>query len=237
MWECLRCRKRMSVKVGTFMEHSKMSERDWLMMIFFTTVTRQSISALSIQRILGYSRYETVWYMLQRIRNSMAAENRRSLLLGKIDPLTLYNQSFELRYRSNAMVDRMREISLTVEKSYNSKNRIFILAHPGIVKVNDSETEEVGEYRYRYRSVKTNPHLDYAQMLAEGEPRNKVAKWIKNILFNLDCKLKGVHHFVMPYYLQLYIDEFVFRYNLRDESQMFKVAVETLIQLAGHDCG
>jgi hypothetical protein len=41
----------------------------------------------------------------------------------------------------------------------------------------------------------------------------------------------------MPYYLQLYIDEFVFRYNLRDESQMFKVAVETLIQLAGHDCG
>ena len=74
-------------------------------------------------------------------------------------------------------------------------------------------------------------------MLAEGEPSKKVAKWIKNILFNLDCKLKGVHHFVMPYYLQLYIDEFVFRYNLRDESQMFKVAVETLIQLAGHDCG
>ena len=237
MWECLHCRKRMSVKVGTFMEHSKMSERDWLMMIFMMTFTRQSISALSLQRILGYSRYETVWYMLQRIRNSMAAENRRSLLQGNIDPLTLYNQSFELRYRSNAMVDRMREISLTVEKRYNSKNRIFILAHPGIVKVNDCETEEVGEYRYRYRSVKTNTHLDYAQMLAEGEPRKKVAKWIKNILFNLDCKLKGVHHFVMPYYLQLYIDEFVFRYNLRDESQIFKVAVETLIQLAGHDCG
>jgi hypothetical protein len=74
-------------------------------------------------------------------------------------------------------------------------------------------------------------------MLDEGEPRNKAAKWIKKILFNLDCKLKGVHHFVMPYYLQLYIDEFVFRYNLRDESQMFKVAVETLIKLAGHDCG
>ena len=89
-----------------------MSERDWLMMIFMMTFTRKSISALSLQRILGYSRYETVWYMLQRIRNSMAAENRRSLLLGKSDPLTLYNQSFELRYRSNAMVDRMREISL-----------------------------------------------------------------------------------------------------------------------------
>jgi len=207
------------------------------MMIFFMMLSRQSISALSLKSILGYSRYETVWYMLQRIRNSMGAENRRSLLQGKSDPLTLHNQTFELRFRSNAMVDRMREISLTLDKSRNSKNMIFLLAHPGMVKVNGCDMEETGEYRYRYRSVKTNTHLEYTQLIDKGEPSKKVAKWIRNVLFNLKCKLKGVHHFVMPYYLQQYLDEFVFRYNLRDESQIFKVAVETLIQLAGHDCG
>ena len=237
MWQCLLCRKRMSVKVGTFMEHSKMPERDWLMMIFFMMLSRQSISALSLKSILGYSRYETVWYMLQRIRNSMGAENRRSLLQGRSDPLTLHNQSFELRFRSNAMVDRKREVSLTLDKSRNSKNMIFLLAHPGMVKVNGCDMEEVGEYRYRYRSVKTNTHLEYTQLIDKGEPSKKAAKWIRNVLFNLKCKLKGVHHFVMPYYLQQYLDEFVFRYNLRDESQLFKVAVETLIRFAGHDCG
>lgn len=237
MWQCLLCRKRMSVKVGTFMEHSKMPERDWLMMIFFMTLSRQSISALSLQSILGYSRYETVWYMLQRLRNSMGAENRRSLLQVKGDPLTLHNQTFELRFRSNAMVDRVREISLNVEKNYNSKNMIFLLAHPGMIKENGLIKEEIGEYRYRYRSVKTNTHLEYIQIIEEGKPSEKVAKWMKNVLFNLKCKLKGVHHFVMPYYLQLYLDEFVFRFNLRDESQIFKVAVESLIRFAGQLCG
>ena len=114
---------------------------------------------------------------------------------------------------------------------------MFLLAHPGFIKVNDSIQEETGEYRYRYRSVKTNTHLAYSQSLDKGKPSKKTAKWIKNVLFNLECKLKGVHHFVMPYYLQLYIYEFVFRYNLRDESQIFKIAVETLILPFGHDCG
>jgi hypothetical protein len=237
MWQCLSCRHRMSVKVGTFMENSKMSELDWLRMIFFMMLTRQSMSALSLQSILGFSRYETVWYMLQRIRNAMGTENRRSLFQGKCDPLTMHNRKFELRFKSNAMVDRLREISLTVGNNHGSKNEMFLLAHPGLIKVNDCIQEEKGEYRYRYRSVKTYTHLAYSQSLNEGKPSKKTAKWIKNVLFNLECKLKGIHHFVMPYYLQLYIDEFVFRYNLRDESQIFKIAIETLIRPFGHDCG
>ncbi|MBI1266601.1 MAG: hypothetical protein GC193_04120, partial [Cryomorphaceae bacterium] len=86
-------------------------------------------------------------------------------------------------------------------------------------------------------SVKTNAHLAYNQSIDKGKSSEKTAEWIKKVLFNLECKLKGVHHFVMPYYLQLYVDEFAFRYNLRDESQTFKIAVQTLIRSFGHDCG
>jgi hypothetical protein len=67
------------------MEQSKLSYRMWLMAIHLVTATQKSFSALELQRQLGHSRYEPVWYMLHKIRSVMGKRDAIFKLAGYIE--------------------------------------------------------------------------------------------------------------------------------------------------------
>ena len=50
------------------MENSNLSLRKWLMAITFISATKQGFSALEPQRQIGFSRYQTVLNLYQKIR-------------------------------------------------------------------------------------------------------------------------------------------------------------------------
>ncbi len=240
MWQCRSCRKRMSVKVGTCMENSKKPERDWFLVVYMLTTTKQSFSAISIQSILGYSRYETVWYMLQRIRKSMSIENQRQFSIYSNDECSTKKQEFEIRNDKEVFMSPNRDISLIYrrkkELSVNNRKNL-ITAHPQQILVDQVVSDESMDNRYRYRSVKSNQHLALESFLETIKISQGKIKWIENVFFNLKCKLEGIHHLVMPYYLQLYIDEFTFRFNLRHHPKIFERSIELLYGIRRQLCG
>ena len=68
---CKNCNKSISLKSGTVMENSNLSFKSWLFCIKYITMTKKGVSTKEMQRLLGFKRYEPVWYMMHKLRSVM----------------------------------------------------------------------------------------------------------------------------------------------------------------------
>lgn len=68
-FQCSVCRSRTNLKSGTIMEKSKVPLQQWFMVIHFVTSIKKSFSSLELQRQLGFKSYQTIWYMMMKIRS------------------------------------------------------------------------------------------------------------------------------------------------------------------------
>jgi transposase-like protein len=75
-WECPDCRKggayRFSVLVETIFEDTKIGLRQWFKVIYLMLTSKKGVSALQVQRIMGFGSYKTAHYMCHRIRAALA---------------------------------------------------------------------------------------------------------------------------------------------------------------------
>lgn len=79
-FECLKCRKRISLTAGTVMEKSKIPLRDWLYTIHLMTSVKQVLSAKEVQYQLSYKTYEPVWLMMMKLRDIMGKRDNEYTL-------------------------------------------------------------------------------------------------------------------------------------------------------------
>lgn len=49
------------------------------------TLSKESFSALEMQRILGHKRYECIWFMMHKIRPVMSKRDQKYILKGCIE--------------------------------------------------------------------------------------------------------------------------------------------------------
>lgn len=84
-WRCANCMSTTNLRSGTIMEKSKLPVKTWFMCIHLMTSTKKAFSALEMQRQLGSKRYEPIWYMMQKIRLSMAKRDAKYKLQGNIE--------------------------------------------------------------------------------------------------------------------------------------------------------
>jgi len=78
--QCRGCRKQFSVTVGTIMERSHITPRQWVIAFHMMCASKKGVSALQLQRMLGLGSYKSAWHMAHRIRLAMREEPLRSLL-------------------------------------------------------------------------------------------------------------------------------------------------------------
>lgn len=102
---CLSCNKSFSLKSGTVMENSNLSFMTWLFCIKYMTLTKKSISALEMQRLLGQKRYEPVWYMMHKLRIVMGKRDALYELKGNIE----IDEGFFERVESSSKTDENKD--------------------------------------------------------------------------------------------------------------------------------
>jgi hypothetical protein len=76
LWECTACGRQTSVTAGTVMDHTHTPLRLWLWSAYLVATHTPGISAKQLQRQLGIGRYETAWFILQKLRRAMIAPER-----------------------------------------------------------------------------------------------------------------------------------------------------------------
>src|SRR6476469_4769867 len=79
VYECVACRKQHSLLTGTIFEQTKTGLAKWFLAIYLVTSSKGGISAMELQRPMGFGSYQTAWSWLHKVRKAMVAPGRKPL--------------------------------------------------------------------------------------------------------------------------------------------------------------
>ena len=77
--ECAACGKQHSLLAGTIFAQTKTGLARWFLAIFLVTSSKGGISAMELQRQMGFGSYGTAWAWLHKIRRAMVVPGRKPL--------------------------------------------------------------------------------------------------------------------------------------------------------------
>lgn len=237
-YECKSCGFRTSLRSGTIMENSNLPFLVWYRAMFLMSTTKKGFSAKEIQRQLGLKRYEPVWAMVHKIRKAMGNRDSKYTLEGMIEMDEGYftvacsevEQSKGKRGRGaagkkNVMVSAESTPLENPETGKKSKHVRYFKA-----KVLDShESEEVNNYvseSIDEQSIvftdKSTSYVDisnyveiYVTEKSSKETTKETLRWVHIFISNAKRNLLGNYHKIKGKYLQLYLNEFVYKLNRR----------------------
>lgn len=78
--QCKDCRKQFTVTVGTIMQGSHITLRQWIQAFHSMSSHKKGVSALQLQRNLGLHSYNSAWHLAHRIRLAMQTDPIASAL-------------------------------------------------------------------------------------------------------------------------------------------------------------
>lgn len=237
-YECKHCRHRTSLRSGTIMQGSNLSFMAWYKTMFLMTATKKGFSSKEIQKQLGMKRYEPVWAMVHKLRKAMGNRDARYTLEGMIEMdegyFTIESSEVEKskgkRGRGAAgksPVSVMAESTQledieTGEKS--SQCRYFkakVLESHLADEINDTIKESFDEKSIVFTDDSTSyvDISDYVELHFSEKSSDKLTKetlrWVHITISNAKRNFLGNYHKIKGKYLQMYLNEFVYKLNRR----------------------
>jgi transposase-like protein len=79
IYECTACGQQHSLLKGTIFEQTKTGLAKWFLAIYLVTSSKGGISAMELQRQMGFGSYQTAWSWLHKIRRAMVVPDRKPL--------------------------------------------------------------------------------------------------------------------------------------------------------------
>ena len=76
---CEPCRLRVSITMGTIFHRTRTPLTVWFAVAWSMTTAKNGVSAKTLQRLLGFGSYQTVWTMLHRFRSARVRPDRDRL--------------------------------------------------------------------------------------------------------------------------------------------------------------
>jgi transposase-like protein len=240
-WECMACGKstsyRFSVLVGTTFENTNVGMRQWFQVIYMMLTGKKGVSALEVQRVMGFGSYRTAHYLCMRVRAGLVDPDFRKLIgIVEVDE-TYVGGKNKNRHAVNKMegsgVANKFPVMGAVSRNGNLVARAVRHVNRGVAeafiqsavseKVDIVATDESGVYS---RLVKKGMrHETVAHNRGEYVRGNIHTQTIDGFWSLLKRGILGTFHNVSAKYLPLYVAEFEFRYNNRNNPDIFSSAV------------
>ena len=237
-YECKICRSRTSLKSGTIMENSNLSFLIWYKTMFLMSVTKKGFSAKEIQKQLGLKRYEPVWAMVHKLRKAMGNRDAKYTLEGMIefDEAYFTVESSEIEQekgiRGKGAVGKQNVAMLAestpledLETGKKEKQVRFFKAkvldgHDG-KEINETIKESIDNQSIVFTDKSTS-YVDIADFVelhimekSSKETTEETLKWVHIAISNAKRNLLGNYHKIKRKYLQLYLNEFIYKLNRR----------------------
>ena len=214
----------------------------WFWAAYLMTTDTRGISAVFLQRQLRLRRYETAWMMLHKLRRAMVNQDREALHGDiEIDDTWIGGTQAGLRGSRQLKGRRAALVVVAVEKRGNKTGRARMTVIPDFkaITLKSFITQNVAPGSRIYTDgLKTFTGLEQAgfKHIARSQPlRIDLRKGAQSVvpladraIGNLQQWLIGTYHGVSRAQLQVYLDEFVFRYNRRKHPM---AAFQTLLGL------
>lgn len=239
-WECPDCRKggayRFSVLVETIFEDTKVGLRQWFKVIYLMLTSKKGISSLQIQRMMGFGSYKTALYMTHRVRAALADPEFRKLMgIVEVDETYIGGKNknrhsdkrLDGRGTANKIavigaVERKGSVVARVLKGTDGKTVQAFVREAVSTKVDLLATDE---YRGYWGLGKDYPHKFVRHSADEYVVGAVHTQTIDGFWSLLKRGIIGTFHNVSRKYLPLYVAEFEWRYNNRDNADIFGEAI------------
>jgi transposase-like protein len=229
IYECAACGQQHSLLTGTIFEQTKTGLAKWFLAIYLVTSSKGGISAMELQRQMGFGSYQTAWSWLHKIRKATVAPGRKPLA-ERVEADETYLGAAKPGRAGRGAVGK-RVVAGAVE-SGRGKARGRRLGRLRLKAVPDASAASLAGFLSQNlakpASVVTDGWPAYAGLGAAGythEPVNVSRSWGDaalrlpgiHLVFGLAKRwLLGTHHgAVSGKHLQAYLDEYVFRFNRR----------------------
>jgi len=221
---CHNCRHQVSVTAGTIFQDTHIPFRLWFQAMWWVTTQKNGASALSLQHILGLSRYETAWTMLHRLRRAMVRPGR-DLLTGRVEVDECYVGGPEEDLPGRLNLDKTLVV-VAAQEDGPGIGRIRMCQIPdassaSLVPFVQDSVAEGGV-------VHTDGWLGYLPLEGKGfvheitnlkgkrDNASELLPHVHLVISLLKRWLLGTHQGAVSHkHLDYYLDEFTFRFNRR----------------------
>lgn len=232
VYKCSKCKRQFSVRVGTIFEDSKIPLKKWFAAIYLITSHKKGISSLQLHRDLGVTQ-KTAWYLLHRVRTSLGLNVGTEKLSGVCEADETFiggneknkhdhkktvgtqGRSVKTKIAVAGIVERGGELRAKVvpnTKGYHLKPFVYNNLEFGSRLCTD---EWLG-YKGLGHSFKHNVVKHKENQYVNGDVYTNTLEGFWSLFKR---GFVGIYHQMSDKHLQLYIDEFVFRYNTRNFSE------------------
>jgi transposase-like protein len=221
---CAACRSETSVTAGTIFAGTRTPFVSWFAAIWYVVNQKQGVSALGLQRVLGFASYQTAWTWLHKLRRAMVIPGRE-LLAGAVE----VDESYFGARRPGAAglgVTSKPIVAIAVEDRGEASGRVRMRRIPDVTKA--TLTAFVLDHIARGSEVRTDGWQGYfdvgrhpfthvvTNLSAAGDPAHVVMPHVHRVASLVQRWLLGTHQGAISHYqLDYYLDEFTFRFNRR----------------------
>ena len=237
-YECKKCRRRTSLRSGTVMQNSNLSFLIWYKTMFLMSVTKKGFSTNEIQKQLGLKRYEPVWAMVHKLRKAMGNRDAKHTLEGMIEMDEAYftvessEVDQEKGIRGKGAVGKQNVAIMAestpledLETGKKEKHVRYFKAkvlegHDGD-EINQTVKESIDNQSIVFTDKSTS-YVDIADFVelhlmekSSKETTEETLKWVHIAISNAKRNLLGNYHKIKRKYLQLYLNEFIYKLNRR----------------------
>ena len=220
------------------MQSSNLSFMVWCKTMFLLTATKKGFSTKEIQTQLGLKRYEPVWAMVHKLRKAMGNRDSRYTLEGMIEfdegYFTIESSEVEQEkgIRGRGAVGKFK-VAITAESTpledietgeKSSHCRYFkakVLTDHSADQINETIQESISEKSVIF-SDKSTSYIDISDYVeihitekSDKQTTKETLRWVHIAISNAKRNFLGNHHKIKGKYLQLYLNEFVYKLNRR----------------------
>jgi transposase-like protein len=240
-WLCKPCKNyRFSVISGTIFENTKYPLKTWFDVLWQMLNSKKGVSALQIQRQIGSGAYKTAWYMCHRLRASMKDPEFKQLMgVVEVDETFIGGKqenrhaSVRAKYRGGGAahtgkttvigaIARKGNVVCQVIEDTKADTLSLFVEKPVADNVSLIATDEYVGYvdLKHFYPHETVQHRKGEYVRGEVHTAN-----IENFWSLLKRGVVGTYHNVSKKYLPLYLAEFQFRFNNRNNEDIFGEAI------------
>jgi len=229
-YKCSGCKRLFSVTVGTIFHDSKIPLDKWFIAIYFATMHKKGISSCQLARDISVTQ-RTAWHMLHRIRHTLIDNGFEKKLSKTVE----VDETFVGGKNRNRHWNK--KIPNSQGRSFKDKTPVFGMLQRGgklraqsvpdtkrktlepIIMANVKKNAKVMSdewmaYNKLYKNFthKVVNHKRFQYVIGTAHTNTIEGFWS---LFKRG--ILGIYHNVSRKHLDRYVDEFVYRYNTRNE--------------------
>jgi transposase-like protein len=220
LYKCGACRKQFTVTVGTVMQDSHLTCKQWITAFHLMCSSKKGISALQLQRELGMKSYESAWFLAHRIRAAMEEMN---MLSGTVEVDETYVGGKHIKGTEAGRGTKKTPVMAMISRNGIAESRVIERANSETLRsamkeviLPDSRivTDEYSGYNGTKKHFKGGHETvnHHAKEYSRGDVHVNNAESYFSLL------KRGVHgtfHHVSKKHLGRYCHEFSFRWNRR----------------------